>query len=299
MDEAAKRRASFARADRIKRETAQAAEQEQARQRGPAEASALEEKRRAATIKAAATRVEQFRKLAQERRDRLRKEQTQKEFNRKAENTAGTAKVEAQRKDAARIEAQKQDASRRAAADVAERHKRQLADQQAEHRRQTGEVRSRHQAETRSLRANDDTAINRHWHAVRNIDQAEQRELSSFDTQRRSLTGRIAETVRGSSQYDRKREEVQQRFEGERMTKHRDLEALKERQSQVAQDTRLKQAHERKASIDAHRADRTQLQQAQAAERPRQIEQREQAITRAQAAPEHTMQQSRSYGPRR
>jgi hypothetical protein len=66
------------------------------------------------------------------------------------------------------------------------------------------------------------------------------------------------------------------------MTKHRDLEALKDRQFQAAQDTRLRHAHERKATFDTHRNERRELVQAQEKDRPRKIQLQQQLHEQSQ-----------------
>jgi hypothetical protein len=98
---------------------------------------------------------------------------------------------------------------------------------------------------------------------------------------RASLTGRAAELVKGKDHFDRQREAIAKRHEADRMNQHRDLEALKERQFKIAQDTRLRQVQERKAIFDRHRDERRALARKLEAELPRQIEARKQAFNKA------------------
>lgn len=210
---------------------------------------------------------------------------------RKAEEIKRLERIERERKDEQRkadqlkqAEQRKAEAlTRKAEAYVIERFRQHQADQIAEHRRQTDRMRTQHREEMKSLRSGQDDAVSRHWHAVRRIDDAEARSLADFDTRRRSLAGRAVEMVRGKAHFEAARAGVQQQFEQQRMAKHRDLEALKERQFKAAQDTRLRQAQERKAIFDAHRQGRADLQRQQDRDRPRMVEDRQHAITRAAA----------------
>lgn len=274
--EAAKRRAIFARTERLKRERGETARKDadarkiEQRKVDTAKREAtqkLEQQRKDRTAEAS-RRVADANRKAESRRRQHAKDQTQKAFNRQVEDIRAAA---------VRDEAQKREASRKATADIEERHKRQRAEQQAEHRRQTAEVRLRHQAETRSLRSNETVALERHHERVRILDRQEGKALDRLAAERNSLFGRF----KGQKHFDERREAVKERFESERMNEHRKLEALKESQFKVAQAKRLEQARERKQTFDDHRKDRQGLQQQQQAARPKMVQERAQAMTKA------------------
>jgi len=283
-DAAARSRSSFAAADRRRKEAALTGEQKAERQKAADE-------RKAGQQRAADQKRDAAAKQEAAKKDEARKAEQKREADRKAE----------ERKAAARQEAQKRADERKAAAWVAERQKQQAADALAEQRRQTARLRTQHREENRSLKSNESAALDRHWHAVKRIDAAEERALHEFDVKRGSLPGRAAELLKGRKHFDAQREDIAKRHETERMTKHRDLEALKERQSEIAQATRLRQVHERKAIFDRHRDERRDFARTQEAERPRQIEDRKQAFTKA-AEIEQTHKreraQERAQGPK-
>jgi hypothetical protein len=157
-------------------------------------------------------------------------------------------------------------AQTRAAASIEQTHKRQRADQQAAHRWQTAQIRTRHQSETRSLRDAQSQGLERHHHAVIVIDNREREALADFDARRSSLTGRIAEAVPGRrAANDEARAQLVRGFESERLHKHRDLEALKVRQFDVAQAARLGQARERLDIARTHQGERIGLEHRQKA----------------------------------
>lgn len=90
---------------------------------------------------------------------------------------------------------------------------------------------------------------------------------------------------------------MQKRFESDRLHKHRDLEALKERQSAARQEQHLRHAHERKAILDTHREARDETAQRQERDRPRLIEERLQAVARnAEIARSHQQEQTQERG---
>jgi hypothetical protein len=235
------------------------------------------QERAARTAATAQKRVADASRKAEQRRDRLRKEQVRRDFNRTAEDK----KAAEQKQTAAKQEAQKRADERKAAAWVAQRQKAQAADSLAEERRQTDRLRNQHREENRSLKSNESAALDRHWHAIKRIDGAEQRALDEFDVKRAGLTGRAAELVKGKDHFDRQRAEIGKRHEADRMKQHRDLEALKERQFKIAQETRLRQVQERKAIFDRHRDERRVFARKLEAELPRQIEARKQAFNKA------------------
>ena len=113
-----------------------------------------------------------------------------------------------------------------------------------------------------SFRENEDAAIDRHAHEIESIDEREQHELEALGARRESLIGRAVTLVKGEAHYARKADAIVDRCEAERITKHRDLEALKERQFAAAQQARMRQAQERKAIFELHRMERQQLAQA-------------------------------------
>ena len=82
------------------------------------------------------------------------------------------------------------------------------------------------------------------------------------------------------------------------MTKHRDHEALKERQFTAMQAARLRQAHERKAGMETHRFETLALRHAQQTSRPHQVEQHKAAMQRVEArqVKEQDHKQERSNG---
>ncbi len=283
MDADAKRRASFAVADRRRKEAAMTDGQKAERQKA-ADAKKVEQQRR-----------------ADAKKDTDRKAEQKREADRKIEERKTAAKQDLQRRAderrAAAYVAERQKAQ--AAAYVAERQKAQAADAIAEQRRQTSRIRNHHREETRSLHSNESTALNRHYHAIKRIDGAEQRALHEFDVRRGSLMGRAAELLKGGRHFDREREDIIKRHESDRLKQHRDLEALKERQFTIAQQTRLRQAHERKAIYDRHLDERRDLGKTQESSRPRQIEDRKQAFAKAAEiaqAHKHERAQERGQG---
>ena len=309
---AARRRASYARADRLKKEAAQAAgEKEQERKAGL---------QQSAEAKKAAERQDKQRQAFEQRKDEARKQQqwkafeqrkadaAKREFNRKAEDAKALEQQKADRRQEANRKAEqrmaeaKQEAQRRAEqrkadAYVQAQFRQQLADQIAEHRRQTDRLRAQHREQSSSLKDRGDEAITRHWHGVKGIDEREARALKEFDAKRASLTGRAAELVRGKAHFERRREEMQKGFESDRLHKHRDLEALKERQSAARQEQHLRHVQERKAILDTHRAAREETLQRQERDRPRLIEERLQAVARnAEIARSHQQEQTRERG---
>jgi hypothetical protein len=242
----AKERASFARADRLKKEAAQQTTDQKRDTERKAETAKRESDRKAENQKGAEKRK------AEQKREADQKTQQQKQ---------DAAKLDAARQEQRKQEAQKRADERRAEAHVAAQFKQQQADQIAEHRRQTTRLRTQHREQSSSLKSREGEAIDRHWHDVRAIDQREAKALQEFDVKRRSLAGRATELVKGKAHFDGRREEMQKKFESDRLHKHRDLEALKERQFTAQQEQRIRQAKERLAMIHTHREARDQTQQ--------------------------------------
>ncbi|MCW6512306.1 hypothetical protein [Lichenifustis flavocetrariae] len=277
--ERADERTAKRRMDRLKEQTRAGFTKTVERRRDEARRAQHERKQR--DTQAALKRAQDQRQRADRQRDTRKREETRRDFNREADRRRDhTRRREVEFK--AGVEAQRERDLRRAAGkEIEQRHKRQLSDQQAEHRRQTSQIRSRHQAETRSLRSNEDMALERHHHAVKGIDERERRTLADFDGRRAGLTGWLGERIPGRRQEnDRLRADLARGFEAERLTKHRDLEALKERQFNVAQTARLEQAKERKDMMTGHHADRTKLQDRQMTDRPLQIERQARVMER-------------------
>jgi hypothetical protein len=243
----AKERASFARADRLKKEAAQQTTEQK-----------RDTERKTETAKREAGRKAENQKSAEKRKAEQKREADQKTQQQKQD----AAKLDAARQEQRKQEAQKRADERRVEAHVATQFKQQQADQIAEHRRQTSRLRTQHSAQSSSLKSREGEAIDRHWHDVRSIDDRERQALKEFDVKRASLTGRAAQLIKGKAHFDGRREEMQKKFESYRLHKHRDLEALKERQFTAQQEQRLKHARERLS-----RADQTSVIKIRAQER--------------------------------
>jgi hypothetical protein len=277
----ARERASFARADRLKKEAAQQAE---------AKAGEREKKQQQT---AEQRKADQARTQDQRKADERRKADQKRDDQKKQD----AAKLDAARQEQRKQEAQKRADERKAEAHVAAQFKQQQADQIAEHRRQTTRLRTQHREQSSSLKSREGEAIDRHWHDVRTIDDRERQALKDFDVKRRSLTGRATELVKGKAHFDGRREEMQKKFESDRLHKHRDLEALKERQFTAQQEQRIRQAKERLAMIHTHREARDQTQQQHDRDRPRLVAERQNAIARnAEIERGHKQEQTREKG---
>ncbi|MGA8716047.1 MULTISPECIES: hypothetical protein [Hyphomicrobiales] len=94
---------------------------------------------------------------------------------------------------------------------------------------------------------------------------------------------------------------IVERCEAERLAAHRDLEALKERQFGAAQQSRLRQAQERKGIAELHRMERQQLAQAHDRSRGREIGVSQRAFERAADRKQLTLEEAHglSRGPSR
>ena len=190
------------------------------------------------------------------------------------------------------------DIRRRAAAAVAERQQRQKAQQQEEHRRQTDHMRTLHHGEMHSFKENEDAAIAGHAHEIESINEREQQALAALGAHRESLMGRAVTFFKGEAHYAREAEAIVDRCEAERMATHRDLEALKERQFAAAQQSRLRQAQERKGIAELHRMERQQLAQAHDRSRGREIGVSQRAFERVAERKEPTLEQAHGGEPR-
>jgi hypothetical protein len=110
-----------------------------------------------------------------------------------------------------------------------------------------------------------------------------------------SLIGRAVTFFKGQTHYAREAEAIVDRSEAERIVQHRDLEALKERQFAAAQQSRLRQAQERKGIAELHRMERQQLVQAQERSRGREIGVSQRAFERAAERKEQTLEQAHGW----
>lgn len=228
-------------------------------------------------IKKGSQRKEDWKKQQERKAHDQRRENIRKEFTRKAADRRQQALNRAEQQRLAQLK----EVERKAAAAIEAKHKRQREDQQRAHQRETGQIRNRHRREMDSLVSNEIRAVERHAGAIGRLDKAEQRDLSDLVARQQSLTGRIAGLKPGSSaERERAVQAVRDRYESDRLKTHRDLEALKERQFQLAQTTRLQNAKERLAAMNAHRDGRDQLNDRQEKDRPRLVEQRQHSMVR-------------------
>jgi hypothetical protein len=159
-------------------------------------------------------------------------------------------------------------------------------------------LRTQHSEQSSSLKSREGEAVDRHWHDVKGIDDRERQALKEFDTKRASLTGRAVELVKGKAHFDSRREEVGKKFESDRLHKHRDLEALKERQFTAQQEQRLKHAGERLGMMKTHRQHRDETQQQHERDRPRLVGERQRAVERnAEIERGHKQERTKERGP--
>jgi hypothetical protein len=282
--------------EQMKADTQRKAESTKAEERRRAESRRQEERKRTEY------RQQSLRKDAERRtqdgKAAVEKERARRQFSRPAEdrNKAQGAAAEQDKRQALAA-----DIGRRALAAVAERQQRQKAQQQEEHRRQTDHMRTLHQGEMHSFRENEDAAIAGHAHEIQSINEREQEALGALGAHRESLVGRAVTFVKGPAHYAREAEAIVNRCEAERMARHRDLEALKERQFGAAQQSRLRQAQERKGIAELHRMERQQLVQAHDRSRGREIGVSQRAFERAADRKQQTLEQAHglSRGPSR
>jgi hypothetical protein len=282
--------------EQMKADTQRKAESTKAEERRRAESRRQEERKRADH------RQQNLRKEAERRtqdgKAAVEKERARRQFSRPVEdrNKAQGAAAEQDKKQALAA-----DIARRAQAAVAERQQRQKAQQQEEHRRQTDHMRTLHQGEMHSFRENEDAAIAGHAHEIQSINEREQEALGALGAHRESLIGRAVTFVKGPAHHAREAEAIVNRCEAERMVRHRDLEALKERQFGAAQQSRLRQAQERKGIAELHRMERQQLVQAQQRSRGSEIGVSQRAFERSADRKQQTLEQVHglSRGPSR
>lgn len=285
---AAKRRASFGRADRLRKEARQKAEQAKTEQRRKEERDKADRQRKAEAVKAAEQRIAQARKRAEHLRLQRHRENLQKEFSRKAEDKrARDTRAAQQRKmEAAKAASYKQQPADRdpkqrdAEGYVAHQEQRQQTDQRDEHRRQTQRLRSEHDAQREGGRNRAAAAIIEHARKIRNIDIAERRELEALDASRRSFTGRVTGLVRGAKHFVRQGQAIADRHENDRWQKHRDHEVRKDNLFWTEQTARLRRASERMAIAKDHQNERLELNHAQAHSRPQRVQDHVRALER-------------------
>ena len=273
--------------EQMKADTQRKAESTKAEQRRIAENRRQEEKKRAER------RQESLRKEAERRIENgksvVEKERARRQFSRQADDRN---KAQAPTAEQDKSHALAADIRRRAAAAVAERQQRQKAQQQEEHRRQTDHMRTLHHGEMHSFKENEDAAIAGHAHEIESINEREHHALAALGAHRESLVGRAVTFFKGEAHYAREAEAIVDRCEAERMATHRDLEALKERQFAAAQQSRLRQAQERKGIAELHRMERQQLAQAHDRSRGREIGVSQRAFERAAERKEQTLEQA-------
>ena len=278
----AKRRASFARADRLKKEAAQTADKTQTprtaeeqqrfaarltKQRQAAEAKKIEQQR--ATV---------ARKLERQKEAEAKKHAAQQERQKAADQKKADQTRAAEQAKQAQQQAQAAEARRRIEAEVTAREKAQRADQASAHRHQTSQLRDYHREEKLSLGMAVEVGNVHHASKISTIDASERRDLQELDEQRRSLTGRVVGIMKGPGHYERQEKAITERHEADRMQKHRDHEALKERLFTNTHTAYRRQAMERKEIADRHRTEVKQLHDVQAKLRPLEIERREKAM---------------------
>jgi hypothetical protein len=278
------------RTEQMKADTQKKAESTKAEERRIAENRREEEKKRAER------RQESLRKEAERRvengKSGVEKERLRRQFGRHAEDTK---KLEALAAEQDKKRAHAADTRQRAAAAVAERQQRQKAQQQEEHRRQTDHMRDLHRGEMHSFKENEDTAIAIHSRQIQSIDDREKEALEALGAHRESLIGRALTFFKGEAHYAREAEAIVDRCEAERLAAHRDLETLKERQFAAAQQSRLRQAQERKGIAELHRMERQQLVQAHERSRGREIGVSQRAFERAAERKEQTQEQAHGW----
>jgi hypothetical protein len=284
-----------------KREERRKTEQMKADTQRKAESTKAEEQRRAES------RRQEERKRADYRQQTLRKDAERRTQDGKAavEKERARRQFSIQTKDRNKAEpvaaeqdkrhALAADIRRRAEAAVAERQQRQKAQQQEEHRRQTDHVRTLHHAEMHSFRENEDTAIAVHAHKIESINQREQHALEALGAHRESLIGRTVTLFKGQTHYTRQADAIVDRCETDRLATHGVLEALKERQFAAAQQSRLRQAQERKGVAELHRMERQQLGQAHDRTRGREIGVSQRAFERAVEQKDQTQEDRRGW----
>lgn len=284
-DPTAKRRASFARADRLKKEAAQAADKirtTRTAEQQRTNAARLTKQRQTADAKMAEQkRTAEARKLDRQKEAAAKKQAAQQDRQKAADQKKVDQSRAVEQAENVQKQAQAAQERRRIEADLAAREKAQRADQTAAHRQQTSRLRDHHREESRSYRANVEAGNVHHTDKIQTIDMAERRDLRALEVQRRSLAGRVVGIVKRAGHYERQEKAITERHEADRMQKHRDHEALKERQFTQTHTAYRRQAMERLDIATRHRTEVNQLRDAQTRYRPLEIERRTKAITPA------------------
>ena len=176
----ARERASFARAERLKKEAAAQVEaQRDTGQKQETERKADRQEKQQQGVEQ--RKADQARKQDQQKADERRKAD-QKQADQKKQDAA---RLDARQQEQRKQEAQKRADERRAEAHVAAQFKQQQADQIAEHRRQTSRLRAQHREQSTSLKGREGEAIDRHRHDIKTIDDRERQALKDFDVKRR------------------------------------------------------------------------------------------------------------------
>jgi hypothetical protein len=266
--EASRKRSEAQRLERQGEQTKKEFNQKAEDQKAAAQQKEQDRKERAA--KAAEQRAEAARKKTAQQLERQRADEARKEFNRQSRAEATKA-----------AQQHRQQIRERAEAFVAERHQRDRLNQQMEHRRQTDRMRVQQREERNSFQQARDAAATKHADQMHTIDAAERRELQELGERRRSLAGRIVGIVRGAGYYDQQAQAIGERHEADRMRKHRDLEALKEKQFTNEQTTRLRQAQGLRNIREYQRHERRTLVEAQERNRPNEIKAHQRDFARA------------------
>lgn len=266
---------------RLKKQTRDAFTRKAERRRDTERRAEHDRKREALQVKV--RRVEDNRKRTMQRQMERKRVELRRSFSRAAED-----------RNAALLAERQKEMQRRAALDIDREQKRRAADQQAAHQRQTTALEVRHKVERNSFRINENTAMERHHHAIKGIDEREAQRLHDFDGRRNGLVGKIAERIPGRrAENDRQREEIKRGFESERLTKHRDFEALKVRQAEREQKHRIDQFKEQKAMMERNHAERSRSAERHTADRTRQIEDRARILDRVDRQQEHEWERER------
>lgn len=280
---AAKRRASFGRADRLRKEAGQKKEQAATVQRRKSERDQADQARKAEAVRAAEQRTALARKQAEQRRVERQKESLRKEFARKADQRQPQVKPAVAVKQQPAAERGPHDKAARAYAGREEQ--RQLADQRIEHRRQTDRLRTEQQARRENFQHQQAGLIINHARHIRDIDHAERRDLAAHDLRRHSLGGRVTALVRGSQHFARQEAAIVERHENARWQKHREHEGKNDGLFWTQQATRHAHVVERANLTKAHQTERRDLVQAHHRTRPQRVQEHAKALERAARAP--------------
>lgn len=243
----------------------------------------VEQERTRQHVDATRKRAEDHRRGAARKATERKRDQMRAAFNKEADRRRDVAR---------RLEHDR--LRQRAAAEIEREQKRRLEDQKAQHGRQRDAARTSWGIARDSFRDNETAALERHHGRIGAINNREDRELADFDGRRKGLAGRAAELIPGRrAANDEKRAGMVRGYEAERLAEHRDLEALKVKQHDKEQKTRLAYFRELKDMQGQHRDDRAELRQDQADARSGLVEDRARAIERADRALEQQHEHQR------